>query len=237
MDHQNILYTREPSTARKSEIWKASIDGENKTLLATLPISRVLGLSKDQSQLYVTRLIEAGWRLEGFAMYDLETQRLENLWPSEETPPPFYYGMQLVQMPGGTARALFAYVEQGPGSTVFGKAPILYLGDPESQEAETIWSAEKHGIPDSSGFVYYASPNDVVFSPVSEDKFLLSLNGELWAVEKGGKEQLLANFVSRLISWMPEGIVFLDEYHGTLQLVDETGRVLGKIIFEEWISR
>jgi hypothetical protein len=130
---------------------------EDKTLLATLPIREYWAYRKTSPN-YTKLPDHAGWRLEGL-LPNLETQILENLWPSEETPPPFYYGMQLVQMPGGTARALFAYVEQGPGSTVFVKAPILYLGDTESQEAETIWSAEKHGIPASSGFVYYASPN------------------------------------------------------------------------------
>jgi len=258
MDASHVLYSKVkwPSSAEwtssweagnlppvEGEIWMSSVDGEEQRLLASGRIHRVLGASPEGQMLYVTRLIPGREenREEGFALVDIESGEVKDLWPEEERGAQRYHNFKLIALPDGSRRLLFATT--GRGDTVATEPPVIWMADPESGQAEAIWSIDQ-GKDWSKGEMtgtIYDTPRDFLWSPHSEHEFIYlagAVLGGVWHVDlEMGKAKPLRQVESlgrtglRLLTWVPEGIVIQSQ--DVIWLLDENGEVQGEIRFRE----
>jgi hypothetical protein len=155
MDAEHILYSKVmwPSSEEwvagwekgtpppvQGEVWMSSVDGKEQRLLASGRIYRILGASPEGKALYVTRLIPGReeWREEGFALLDLGSGEMKNLWPQEDRGAERYHSFKLIALPDGSRRLLFATAERG--DTAATQPPVIWMGEPESGQIEAIWT-------------------------------------------------------------------------------------------------
>jgi hypothetical protein len=247
LDDQNILYTKvtwpgndEPASEEIiGEIWQSSMDGKEQQLLATAPILRIYGASSDRSKFYVTRIYEDSWNMEGFAILDAKSQKLEYLWPAEEKPAPHYYGMRKITLADGSLKVLYTYLEQGPGTSVATSPPTLWLGDPETKQSAIIWTADDHPlIRPTDNTTTYSAPDTLEFSPNNKNEFIYTISGNLWHRDTTKMEDKLIGEVDVDIqAWTANGIFGWDQAKSKLQLLDEDGQIKGEISFTESMSQ
>jgi len=259
MDAERLLYSRvwwpsnEEWTASREagtplsirgEVWLSSVDGAEQRLLAAGTVYRVLGASSEGATLYVTRLIPGREedREEGFALLDVTSGEMENLWPQEERAVDRFHSFQLVTLPNGTRRLLFATAERG--DTAPGSPPVIWAGDVESGQAEAIWTIDR-GADWSWGEIagtIYDIPRTFLWSPRSEREFVYLADGAalggVWRVDLDagtanslGALEPVKRTGLHLLAWTSEGIVVQNQ--DALWLVDEDGEVRGEIRFRE----
>jgi Tol biopolymer transport system component len=257
MDAGHILYSkvRWPSSEEwttsweagtplsvRGEVWLSDVEGQEQRLLASGSIHRVLAMSPGGNTLYVTRLIRGreAEREEGFALLDLGSGEVKNLWPQEERGAERYHSFKLIALPDGTRRLLFATAERG--DTAPTQPPVIWMADPESGYAEAIATIDQGRTVPKYGTAIYDIPRDFLWSPRSEREFIYLADGAalggVWRVDLdagtaeplGGTESL-ARTGLRLVAWTPEGIVIQNQ--DALWLLDESGEVRGEIRFRE----
>ncbi len=158
MDAEHVLYSKVkwPSSEEwvssweadtlppvQGEVWMSSVDGREQRLLASGRIHRVLGASPEGQTLYVTRLIpdHEEDREEGFALLDLKSGEVKNLWPEEERWGKRYLNFKLVVLPDGARRLLFTTRDWGDSAAT--KPPVIWMADPESGQAEALWTIDQ----------------------------------------------------------------------------------------------
>ncbi len=247
MDNQHVMYAKvtwpsalEQSTLKKGspfplkgEVWSSSVDGAEERLIATGAIYRVLGISPKGQTLYVTRLITGAeeWQMEGFAIFDMTSGKMENLWPQEQAAKPVLYDFQLITLPDGTPRILFFDGGQAPGGTVFVNPPVLWMGDPESRQSEAIWTID-HGESTGKGDPVYWIPNNILWSKREEKEFIYVLSGKVWHVDLStSKEELLGTADPHLLAWTANGVV--SQNQGDIHLFDTASKVQNEIRLSE----
>jgi hypothetical protein len=248
LDHEHLIYSKviwpggaEADANRQAnlpfpirgEIWVSTPDGKVQQLLTAAPIYRGLGSSPDGKTLYVTRLMPGieEWRMEGFSLLDIASGKLATLWPSEKALDN-YYNLSMISLPNGAPRILFVDGKQAPGLTVGIQPPDIWMGNPETRQAKAIWTIthgvayNNKGTPDTD----YYFPEEILWSPSSENEFVYSLLGDIWKVDLLNQtEQHLVEKSKRLWAWTPAGIIMSDNSTGVLQLVNEFGVVQGEI--------
>lgn len=262
LDDEHILYSKVtwPSNEERDASWEAgaplpiqggvwlsSVDGKERRLLASDRIYRVLGASPDEQTLYVTRFIP-GWELdyeEGFALVDVASGEIKNLWPPEERGAERYFSFTPVALPDGTQRWLFATAERG--DTAPTQPPIIWMADVEGGQAEAIWTVDRGN--DWSGgekpATIYDIPRGFLWSPRSAREFIYLADGAVlggvWRVDlDGGTAEPLPAMEAvkrtdlRLLAWTAEGIVIQNQ--DALWLLDEGGEVQGEIRFREEVA-
>jgi hypothetical protein len=210
----------------------SSVDGKDHRVLSTTKFKRVLGASQDGETLYVARILpdDGGWEREGSALLDLSSGALEYLWPEEEYAKPIYFNFQQIRLPDGTQRILYYLTGRGV------QPSVIWMGDPESRQAEAIWTVE-HGStwPSSDSEIKYDSPVDILWSSKSNHEFIYSAGHDVWRVNlETGKEKLIWETSYRnLLTWTTKGIVTWSKDEGIIQLLDESGEVQGEIRLSE----
>ncbi len=233
MGDQHILYSkvRWPDRAEQEasweagtplpiqgEVWLSDVEGKEQRLLASSPIYRVFGASLEGNALYVTRLIlgREAEREEGFALLDVKSGEMKNLWPAEERGAQEYRNFELATLPDGTLRVLFATVERA--DTAISQPPVIWMADPDSGQAETIGVIEQSRTIPKSDLPIYDMPLDFLWSPHSEHTFIYLTNGVavggVWRVDLDketttplGKAESWGKSGAQLLVWTAEGIV------------------------------
>jgi hypothetical protein len=259
MDAEHILYSkvRWPSSEEwvasweaetplpvEGEVWMSSVDGKEQRLLASGRIYQVLGASSEGKALYVTRLIPGREerREVGLALLDPESGEIKNLWPEEERGAQSYHSFKLIALPDGSQRLIFATA--GHGDTAPAWPPVIWMADPESGQAKSIWTIDQ-GSDWSKGELtgtIYDIPRDFLWSPDSEQAFVYladttALRG-VWRVDMSAekaelweKTRSLGKTRLHLLTWASEGIVIQSQ--NAIWLLDERGEVQGEIRFRE----
>ena len=203
-------------------------------MVAIAPIYRVLGISPNGQTLYVTYILPVAqeWHMQGFALLDMTSGKLEKIWPSE--PSPTYYSFRLIILPDGSPRVLFVDGGQEPGGTVFTRPVNIWMLNPESRQAESIWTVT-HSTPSPKGATaVYAFPESLVWSFQSNQQFIYRASGledsRLWRVDLAGNKEIpLGETTGDLRAWTPKGIIVAHSGSGILQLLDESGHLQGEI--------
>ena len=191
----------------------------------------------------MTRLI-AGHeenREEGFALVDVKSGEMTNLWPEEELGGKRYLNFKLVVLPDGSRRLLFTTRDWG--DSVAKSPPVIWMADPESGQAEAIWSIDQGkdwSKGEMTGTIYH-TPREFLWSPRSEHGFIYlagAVLGGVWHVDlETGKAEPLGEAESlgrtglRLLAWATEGIVIQGQ--DVIWLLDEKGEIRGEIRFRE----
>lgn len=204
----------------QGEVWMSSVDGKEQRLLASGRIYRVLGASSEGKALYVTRLIPGReeWREEGFALLNLGSGEMKTLWPQEDRRAERYHSFKLIALPDASRHLLFVTAERG--DTAATQPPVIWMGEPESGQAEAIWTIDQ-GKDWSKGELtgtLYDIPRDFLWSPHSDQTFIYLADGAalggVWRVdleaekaEPFGKAESLGRTGLRLLAWATEGIV------------------------------
>jgi len=255
LDDQHLLYAkvRWPDRAEQEvsweagtplpiqgEVWLSDVAGKEQRRLASGPIYRVLGAASGGNILYVTRLIPGreAEREEGFALLDVKSGEMKNLWPAEERGVREYRNFALATLPDGTLRVLFATVERA--DTAISQPPVIWLADPDSGQAKTIGMVEQSRTILESDLTIYDMPLNLIWSPYSEHTFIYLANGVavggVWRVDLDketttplGKAETWGRTGVQLLAWTPEGIVLQSQ--DTLQLLGEDGEIRGEIHF------
>ncbi|NPV09226.1 MAG: hypothetical protein HPY83_14870 [Anaerolineae bacterium] len=240
LDDAHLLYSKvtwSASPVERGEVWVSSLDGENQKLLGTGYISRVLGASPDGQTIYVTRFIpgEWDWQEEGFALLDVASGQVRYLWPKEDRSTEAHYSFELVRLPDGSRKLLFATGQRV--STAVAEPPVIWVADPETEQAEQALVVSQGR--DQGKSTAYDLPRQFLWSPVSSDEFLYLADGAglggIWTVDLAthtsspvpGTESL-GDMAGRILAWAPEGIVTKDAE--TLRLLSETGEPIGEIV-------
>jgi len=198
--------------------------------------------------LYVTRLIRdrEAEREEGFVLLDLGSGEMKNLWPQEERGAERYHSFKLIALPDASRHLLFVTAERG--DTAATQPPVIWMGEPESGQAEAIWTI-RQGKDWSKGELtgtLYDIPRDFLWSPHSDQTFIYLADGAalggVWRVdleaekaEPLGKVESVGRTGLRLLAWTPEGIVIQNQ--DGLRLLDENGEVQGEMRFREGEER
>jgi hypothetical protein len=230
----------------RGEVWLSDVEGQEQRLLASGSIYRALGASPGGNTLYVTRLIPGreAEREEGFALLDLESGEMRNLWPRGERGAERYHSFKMIALPDGTQRLLFATAQRV--DTAPTQPPVIWIADPESGHAEAIATINQGRAVPEYGTAIYDIPRDFLWSPRSEREFIYLADGAAlggaWRVDLdaemseplGGTESL-ARTGLRLLAWTPEGIVI--QTQDGIRLLDENDEVQGEMRFHEGEER
>jgi hypothetical protein len=239
LDDEHVLYTRVfwlHAASVTGEVWVSDLRGENQSLLGAGSIYRVVGASPDGKAIYVTRLIPGmwDWQEEGLALLELTSGEVRNLWPAEDVGSEVHHAFGLVSLPDGSRRISFVTMQRA--MTMVTEPPRIWLGDPQTGEAELVWTVTESLS--RNGYSIYNIPAQIAWSPGSPHRFAYlegcGALGGLWLVDADTSESMLLAEADppdchslSLLSWAAEGIVVLED--GVLRLLSEAGEELGRL--------
>ncbi len=136
-----------------------------------------------------------------------------------------------MQLPDGTARLL--YLPAVRGQTCAGQPPEIWLGTPETRQAEHLWTIDQ-GMPGVMGTTY-TLPRAFLWSPQSNHVFLYEGDacglGGNWRVDLDASQAQQLPITGRLLTWAPQGIVTQNRDSFALALWNESGEKIGEILF------
>jgi hypothetical protein len=234
LDDEQILYTiqrpRDPALCQDpatdpcpvpGELWLTDLEGKKQLLLAADDLHSILGVSPDGRQVYLLRYA-ASWNPGGqgewfdLALLDLDSRKIQVLWPEEGAEESLYTHYRLVTLPDGTQRVVFSEWHRD--------VPPIWMFDPTSGRSTVVWTHEGEILHPS-----LETPWCFHWSPDSATTFVYLLENGLWWVDlETSHTRHLVEGSTRLLAWGPEGIV-IQRQADTFQILDEEGAIQGEI--------